>query len=184
MSLEKKMEKVNLEAHRPDWDTYFAIQTYLVSTRGACLRRKNGAIIVNDEKEIIASGYNSAPRKLKNCLEIGTCLREERQIPSGQNYEVCRSKHAEDNALSQLARGHGGSIGAKMYITRYPCGMCAKDIVHAGITEIIFLGGREFEESKNILKEGGVKVRKFPLPIAKIIEYLNTNQKHYWKDIV
>ncbi|MCG2790238.1 MAG: deaminase, partial [Actinomycetia bacterium] len=74
---------------RPTWDEYFALITRQVATRSTCLRRKVGAIIVKD-KRILTTGYNGAPMRVRNCLEIGTCLREELGVPAGERHEICR----------------------------------------------------------------------------------------------
>ena len=87
---------------RPSWDEYFVAITKTVATRSTCLRRKVGAIIVKD-KRILSTGYNGAPRGIRNCLEIGTCLRQELKVPSGQRHEICRALHAEQNAIIQAA---------------------------------------------------------------------------------
>jgi len=121
---------------RPDWDTYFMQIAHTCATRTSCCRRQVGAVIVKD-KRILATGYNGVPSGIEHCLERG-CLREELGIPSGQQHELCRGLHAEQNALIQAAR-HGISIdGAKIYCTTQPCILCAKMLINAGITEIIY----------------------------------------------
>ena len=74
-----------------------------VSERSTCLKRHYGAVIVKDD-EIIATGYNGAPRGRENCCDIGSCLRIKMGIPSGQRYEICRSVHAEMNAIISASR--------------------------------------------------------------------------------
>ncbi|MBU4228402.1 cytidine/deoxycytidylate deaminase family protein, partial [bacterium] len=86
---------------RPTWDEYFMEITELVSKRSTCLRRKVGAVIVQD-KRILTTGYNGAPRGLPHCLEIG-CLREIKKVASGERQELCRGLHAEQNAIVQAA---------------------------------------------------------------------------------
>ena len=124
---------------RPSWDEYFMDITKRVATRSTCLRRAVGAILVHD-KRIIASGYNGGPTGLAHCLDIG-CLREKLGIPSGQQHELCRGIHAEQNAIIQAAR-YGVSIeGATLYCTTQPCTQCTKMLINAGITEIVYAEG-------------------------------------------
>ncbi len=117
-----------------------------VSERSTCMRRKYGAIIVKDD-EIISTGYNGAPRRMRNCSEIGYCKREDLGIPSGQRYELCRSVHAEQNAIISAARRD--MIGATLYLAGHsaktgelladtsPCALCRRFIINAGIKKVI-----------------------------------------------
>ena len=86
---------------RPSWDEYFMEIAEIVKKRSTCIRRQVGAIIVKD-KQILTTGYNGSPKKLKHCEEIG-CKREQMKIPSGQRHELCRALHAEQNAIIQAA---------------------------------------------------------------------------------
>lgn len=85
-----------------------------VASRSTCYRAKHGIIIVKDD-QIISTGYVGAPRKTKDCFERGNCLREELQVPSGERYELCRSVHAEQNAIINAARSGANLFGATMY---------------------------------------------------------------------
>jgi len=147
---------------RPTWDEYFVAITRQVATRSTCLRRKVGAIIVKD-KRILTTGYNGAPKGVKNSLEIGTCLREELGVPSGERQEICRGLHAEQNAILQAAY-HGVSIkGAVMYCTTQPCITCAKMIINAGIVKIYYLEDYPDPLSIQMLDEAGVEYVKLDL---------------------
>ena len=86
-------------------DKYYLNIADAVLDRSTCLRRKYGAIIVKND-EILSTGYNGAPRGRVNCSELGYCNREQLNIPSGQRYELCRSVHAEANAIISAARRH------------------------------------------------------------------------------
>jgi len=144
---------------RPSWDQYFMAITRQVATRSTCLRRKVGAIIVKD-KRILTTGYNGAPKGVKNCLEIGTCLREELGVAPGQRHEICRGLHAEQNALLQAAY-HGVQIkGGVIYSTTQPCVMCAKMIINSGINTIYH--GEDYPDplAMELLKEAGIKIIK------------------------
>lgn len=144
---------------RPSWDEYFMDITKRVATRSTCLRRAVGAILVHD-KRIIASGYNGGPTGLSHCLDIG-CLRERLGIPSGQQHELCRGIHAEQNAIIQAAR-YGVSIeGATLYCTTQPCTQCTKMLINAGITEIVYAEGYPDDLACELLDESGIVVRRF-----------------------
>ena len=144
---------------RPSWDEYFMDITKRVATRSTCLRRAVGAILVHD-KRIIASGYNGGPTGLAHCLDIG-CLREKLGIPSGQQHELCRGIHAEQNAIIQAAR-YGVSIeGSVLYCTTQPCTQCTKMLINAGITEIVYAEGYPDDLARELLEESGIIVRRF-----------------------
>lgn len=117
-----------------------------VQSRSTCLRRRYGAIIVNND-EILATGYNGAPRGRKNCNDLMFCTREQMNIPSGQRYELCRSVHAEANAIISGARRD--MLGGTMYLVgrdakssellqdTTPCSMCRRLIINSGIEKVI-----------------------------------------------
>ena len=150
---------MNDPAERPSWDTYFMDITSLVAKRSTCTRRGVGAILVKN-RQILASGYNGSPTRVAHCSETG-CLREQLKVPSGERHELCRGIHAEQNAIIQAAL-HGVSIkGAVLYCTNLPCSICAKMIINAGITQIIYLSGYADTMSEEMLAEAGVDVIKF-----------------------
>jgi dCMP deaminase len=145
--------------NRPSWETYFMDITALVAKRTTCLRRAVGAIIVKD-KRILSTGYNGAPSHIRHCREVG-CLREQLKVPSGQRHELCRGIHAEQNAIIQAAY-HGVSIkGAMLYCTTQPCSICAKMIINAGITAIIYASGYADPMAIEMLEEAGVALIRF-----------------------
>lgn len=153
------MSQTTQQTNRPSWDDYFMSILDTVKERSTCIRRKVGAIIVKD-KRIIATGYNGAPSGLKHCYEIG-CLREKLNIPSGQNHELCRGIHAEQNAIIQAAM-YGVSINeATIYVTHNPCVQCAKMIINAGIKRVVFCGEYPDKLSKELLEEAGIKLDKY-----------------------
>ena len=131
---------------RIDKENYYLDIAQTVSERSTCLRRCYGAIIVNSD-EVIATGYNGAPRGRKNCADLNRCTRQELNIPSGERYELCRSVHAEANCIISAARRE--MIGATLYMAcRNPangelipdstsCSMCRRLIINAGIERII-----------------------------------------------
>lgn len=144
--------------NRPGWDEYFMRMAELTATRSTCLRRQVGAVIVQD-KHIISTGYNGAPRGLQHCGEReGGCLRQQLNIPSGERHELCRALHAEQNAIIQAATLGQSIEGAAIYITHQPCMICAKMIINAGIQRIVVKEGYPDEMSVDILKEAGLKI--------------------------
>ena len=143
---------------RPSWDEYVMDIVRDVATRSTCRRRKVGAILVKD-KRIIATGYNGGPTGLAHCLEIG-CLREQLGIPSGQQHELCRGVHAEQNAIIQAARYGVHTDGSVLYCTTQPCVQCTKMLLNAGVTEIVFSEGYPDGLALQLLEESGITVRK------------------------
>ena len=125
---------------------YYLDIAQTVATRATCLRRKFGAIIVRDDV-IISTGYNGAPRGRKNCCDLGTCLRTEMNIPRGERYELCRSVHAEANAIISAARDR--MLGADLYLCcvdgmsgelvpgTTSCQVCKRLVINAGIQRVI-----------------------------------------------
>ena len=131
---------------RIDKENYYLDIAETVLERATCLRRCYGAIIVKND-EIVATGYNGAPRGRKNCGDLGYCTREAMNIPSGQRYELCRSVHAEANAIISAARSE--CIGGTMYLvgrdaqTRElledaaSCRMCRMLMINAGLSRLV-----------------------------------------------
>jgi dCMP deaminase len=150
--------------NRPTWEEYFMEITRLVARRATCLRRRVGAVLVMD-KRLLATGYNGAPSGLGHCLEVG-CIRDQRQIPSGERHELCRGLHAEQNAIIQAAF-HGIRIqGATLYCTNLPCVICTKMLINAGIQEIIYEEGYADDLTREILMEARIPLRQFPLKVS------------------
>lgn len=129
---------------RQSKENYYLDITETVPLRGTCLRRNYGAIIVSND-EIVSSGYTGAPRGRKNCCDIGYCQREAMDIPRGTRYELCRSVHAEQNAIISASRRD--MLGATMYLVGLDadgqyvknadcCAMCKRMIINAGIERV------------------------------------------------
>lgn len=148
---------------RPDNDTYFMRMADLVSTRSTCLRRQVGAVVVK-EKRVLTTGYNGAPKGLKHCAEVG-CVRQQNNIESGTRHELCRGVHAEQNAVIQAAYFGVSIKDATIYTSTYPCVMCTKIIVNAGIREVVYKDDYVDPLSREILEESGVTVRRFQSPL-------------------
>ena len=127
---------------RIEKENYYLDIAETVLERSTCLRRQYGAIIVRND-EIVATGYNGAPRGRKNCSDLGRCVRVQMQVPRGERYELCRSVHAEANAIISASRNE--CIGADLYLVGHDalsgevlsdatsCSMCRRMIINAGI---------------------------------------------------
>ena len=142
---------------RISWDEYFMKMAELAATRSTCLRRQVGAVIVQD-RHVIATGYNGAPKGVPHCSEKGGCLRDQMGIPSGERHELCRALHAEQNAIIQAATLAQSIEGATMYITNQPCIICAKMIINAGIERIVVREGYPDQFAVDMLAEAGLKI--------------------------
>ncbi|HTY08291.1 MAG TPA: dCMP deaminase family protein [Candidatus Edwardsbacteria bacterium] len=143
---------------RPSWDRYFMAIAAMAATRSTCLRRQVGAVITRD-KRILATGYNGAPAGLRHCAEIG-CLRQRLKVASGQRHELCRAIHAEQNAIIQASSSGVSLKDAVMYTTHYPCVLCSKIIINAGIRRVVYDQGYPDELSRQVLREARLKVEK------------------------
>ena len=125
---------------------YYLDIAQTVAERATCLRKKYGAIIVKNDS-IISTGYNGAPRGRKNCSDLGSCMRDTLNIPRGERYELCRSVHAEANAIIAAARER--MLGATLYMVcvdphdgsvvggTSSCMMCKRQVINAGISTVI-----------------------------------------------
>ncbi len=153
------VQRVNRK--RPDWEVYFLKIAQLASTRSTCIRRQVGAVLVK-EKKILATGYNGVPSGIAHCTDTG-CLRDEEGIPSGQRHELCRGLHAEQNAILQAAY-HGVSIqGSILFCTNFPCVICSKMLINAGIRQIFYLEGYPDPLSETMLKEAGMNLQRIEM---------------------
>lgn len=145
---------------RPDNDEYFMEMANLVSQRSTCVRRKVGAVIVKD-KRVLTTGYNGSPRGTAHCEDLG-CIREQMKIPSGTRHELCRGVHAEQNAVIQAAYFGVSIKDATIYTTTFPCSMCAKILINAGIHEVVYSDDYVDDLSKKLFDETNVIVRRYP----------------------
>ena len=141
---------------RPDWDTYFMSIAHLVSTRSTCLRRQVGAVMVRD-KQILTTGYNGVPRGITHCTPEN-CLRSVKDIPSGQQQELCRGLHAEQNAIIQAALHGVSTKDATLYCTHKPCILCAKMLINAGVVRIVYQDFYPDPLANEMLEEAGIEM--------------------------
>ncbi len=131
---------------RRDKNNYYLDIAEAVSHRGTCLRRLYGAVIVKND-EIISTGYVGAPRGRKNCSDLGYCVRNKLNIPRGERYELCRSVHAEVNAIISASRE--SMIDSTLYLVGLElpdmqyvkdascCSMCKRIVINAGIARVV-----------------------------------------------
>lgn len=131
---------------RIDKVNYYLDIAETVLKRSTCIRRQFGAVIVKND-EIISTGYNGSPRGRKNCSDIGFCIRSKLNIPRGERYELCRSVHAEQNAIISASRKE--LLGSTIYLACHdaltqkidgnvePCSMCRRFIINAGIDKVV-----------------------------------------------
>ncbi|MDD2565325.1 MAG: dCMP deaminase family protein [Candidatus Gracilibacteria bacterium] len=131
---------------RPSKDEYYLSIAEEVASRSTCYRTRQGSLIVKDD-QIISTGYVGAPRLTKDCFERGNCLRNILNVPAGERYELCRSVHAEQNAIINAARAGVNLFGATLYHyscrldsegnvikqSALPCFICKKMLINAGI---------------------------------------------------
>lgn len=142
---------------RRDKTNYYLDLADVVSKRGTCLRRRYGAVIVKND-EVISTGYVGAPRGRKNCSDIEYCIRQKMNIPRGERYELCRSVHAEANAIISAEREK--MIGSTLYLSgrevetgeyiknSNSCSMCKRQIINAGISQVVI---RDTEDEYRVI---------------------------------
>ncbi len=131
---------------------YYLDIAQTVAERSTCLRRMFGAIIVKNDT-IISTGYNGSPRGRQNCTDLGVCMRDKLQIPRGERYELCRSVHAEANAI--IAASREQMLGATLYMVcvdgktgelysgTSSCMMCKRQVINAGIENVVVRDTKE-----------------------------------------
>ena len=141
---------------RPNQDDYFMEIASVVAKRSTCLRNQVGALFVKD-KRLLTTGYNGAPAGLPHCEDVG-CARE--GVASGTRHELCRAVHAEQNAIIQAAL-HGVSIeGATLYCTHQPCILCAKMMINAKVSRVVYAKSYPDDTALRFLAEGGIVVTR------------------------
>ncbi|MBQ3736256.1 MAG: cytidine/deoxycytidylate deaminase family protein [Candidatus Methanomethylophilaceae archaeon] len=145
--------------NRPDNDEYFMEMAQLVSTRSTCIRRHVGAVLVKD-KRVLSTGYNGSPKGTEHCEVLG-CIREQMKVPSGTRHELCRGVHAEQNAIIQAAYFGVSVKDSTIYTTTYPCSMCAKILINAGIKEVVYHEGYVDDLSKKLFAETNILIREY-----------------------
>ena len=178
------MDGIKLRRDRPDARNHFFNRARTAAERSTCLRRKIGAVIISHDRIELSSGYVGSPRDTLHCIENGKCIRIELGINPGENYELCRSVHAEQNAIINAARVGISIVGGEMYIYSErikgaynikrrrsdriygPCTICKKEIINSGLTAVHMkeegIGDQTFkiEDLKRMLVEEEEEWRK------------------------
>lgn len=138
--------------NRVDKINYYLDIAEAVAERGTCLRNNYGSVIVKND-EVISTGYTGAPRRRKNCLDLGICMRKKCEMPSGKGYERCRSVHSEQNAIISASRDK--MIGATLYLVginkrngeyvndNEPCSFCKRMLINAGVKDVYMRDSKE-----------------------------------------
>lgn len=191
------MENNDFKRSRPGREEHYYNRAKTAAERSTCLRRKIGAVIINANGVEISSGYVGSPRDTEHCIEIGKCLRIELNIPSGERYELCRSVHAEQNAIINSARIGVSIVGAEMHIYSErisgayqehkeskkkiygPCIICKKEIINSGLVKVYVkeegIGEQTYtrEDIIQLLKDQEKKERE---KASVLIRNLNSSQ--------
>jgi len=153
----RALDVLNPEHLRPSWDTYFIRLAEMAASRSNCMKRAVGAVLVK-EKRVVSTGYNGTPSGTLNCNE-GGCDRCNNLAEGGTALEDCMCMHAELNALILAGRGH--SEESTIYTTLFPCLLCTKAIVQAGVQKIVYIEDYEHVElSRELATQAGLEVLK------------------------
>ena len=170
---------------RPTTVESLMAEAYVSGRRSFCLKRKVGAVITDKFNRVISAGYNSVPIGLKECKnEHGSCYKDKKRVTVAKNIakglniecndeaietvkknikilEACRALHAEESSILNLV-GRGMDMDdSTMYVTTYPCNLCANKIVQSHIKKVVYFEPYPVEEAKIILETGGVKTEAF-----------------------
>ena len=137
---------------RVDKNNYYLDIAESVAKRSTCLRKAYGAVIVKND-EIISTGSNGAPRGRKNCSDLCSCIRNELNVPRGERYELCRSVHAEANAIISASRQE--MLNSTLYLVGFDidsgehvknassCSMCKRLVINSGIENVVIRDDKE-----------------------------------------
>lgn len=135
-------------------DQYYMKLAEITALRSNCIKRGVGCVIVKDDR-IISIGYNGTPKNTKNCYDGGCERCNDKTIKSGENLELCKCLHAEENAL--LFCDFFKMENAVMYITNFPCLTCSKKIIQSGIKKIYYMNSYNSNDSLEYLESSGIK---------------------------
>ncbi|MBU1449302.1 cytidine deaminase [Patescibacteria group bacterium] len=155
----KKFTRISLDA-------LYADIVALVALRSTCLRRQVGALLIKDNN-IISIGYSGACKKVRHCLDLEQCLRDDFNILSGTKLEFCFSPHAELNAILNAAKIGVSTKTAILWSTHKPCLSCLKAIINVDISKIVYLYdyGNNVSESKSLYSllvgQSGISLRQY-----------------------
>jgi dCMP deaminase len=154
------------DLNRPGWDQYFMEFAKLTATRSMCLRRSVGAVLVKD-RMVLSTGYNGPPKGKEHCRHpdsggqfFPVCVRMRDDTPSGMQQQHCHGLHAEQNAIIQAAYFGVSIKDSILYCTTYPCSICMKMLINAGIKQIFYSGEYNAELSVDLAKECDIIVKR------------------------
>lgn len=141
-------------SQRISWDEYFIEMAVIASKRATCPRKRIGAIIVNDKKQVVATGFNGSPKGFPHCDDVGCMI-----VKRADGKDNCaRTIHAEANAIFQAGEQ---AHGATLYATVFPCPFCLKSIIQAGIKRVVYIEDYKNEESEYWITHSGMKVERW-----------------------
>jgi len=170
MAEKRKRENAGKTRQRPSWDEYFTDLIVETARRSSCLKRHVGAIIVRN-KRILATGYNGAPSGIENCVDENYCWRVKHKIAHGESKDLCMAAHAEANAIYDAANRGVAINESELYVTTFPCPICAIAIIQSGIKEVNYIReyyGKQRDFSAYLLRKAGIKTRKLKADLKKI----------------
>ncbi|MFA5871700.1 MAG: deaminase [Parcubacteria group bacterium] len=150
---------------RPSWDAYFMALAKMAASRSTCLSRPAGCVIIRD-KQVLSTGFNGSMPGVPHCSDEGICYRRSIQAADAGKYDFCRSIHAEANAVALAARSGISLEGATAYFTLFPCYVCTKLLVRAGIREIVYEIGYDSKNAERdkhwqeVAEKANIKIRQ------------------------
>ena len=157
----------NLNFNQEYLDNYYMMMAEGQSQFSTC-RRQVGAVIAIGDR-VLATGYNGAPHGLPSCSELGGCMRQNNNVPSGTRQEFCRAVHAEQNAIIDAALKGISIKGGTLYVTTYPCSICTRMIINCHLNRIVYKGDYQDELAHEMLEKTDIEVVKFEPVKKKII---------------
>lgn len=149
-------------------DEYFAVLATIAGARSICTRHKIGTVIVKDG-HVISTGYNGPPRSYTHQY-CDPCIKDAEKIDSNRGHSLCPATHSEANAIVQAAYQGISTKGAVMYTTLFPCDLCQRLIINAGIVELVYI--HDYPAMRNMLAEVGMTVRQLPPPAIENLAVL------------
>lgn len=164
--------------NRQSWDSFFMDLAFFWAQRSTCTRRKVGAIAVRD-KRVIASGYNGAAAGHSHCTPQ-TCIRTVKNIPSGQQLEVCRAIHAEQNLIVQAAQTGISLKNCDVYCTTMPCHTCLKLLLNVGVSFIYFAGNYDLASINDTLNEEANSYTKERCAVVQLKNAAKDGEHSMW----
>ena len=149
------------ERERLTRDEYFMALAKIAGARSICVRHQIGTVIVSDG-HIISTGYNGPPKGFTHQF-CRPCIKDTERLESNQGHSLCPATHSEANAIVQAAYQGISTKGAVMYTTLFPCDLCQRLIINAGIVEVVYL--YPYPAMRNMLADVGIKARQTAPPV-------------------